>query len=175
MLYRFDGRQPVVGKDVYIGDSAKVIGDVFIGDNCYIGHGAILRADHGRIEIGAGTAVEEGVIIHTPPGGMCRIGDRVTFGHGAMVHGESVGDKVVVGMGAILSLWSKVGEGAIVAEGTVVKVRQVIPAKMVAAGNPAKIIRDVSPRDEEVWAFGKQLYVDLAQKCVDEPMEEILL
>ena len=68
MLYKFDGNQPAVGKDTYVSDSAKVIGNVIIGDNCYIGHGSILRGDYGRIEIGDGTAEEEVLIVHAPPG-----------------------------------------------------------------------------------------------------------
>ena len=88
MLYKFDGKQPTVGKDSYVSDLANVIGDVVIGNNCYIGHGAILRGDYGRIEIGDGTAVEEGVIVHAPPGDTNRIGARVTIGHGAVVHGK---------------------------------------------------------------------------------------
>jgi len=173
MLYRFDGKQPTVGKDTYVSDLARVIGDVFIGRNCYIGHGAILRADYGRIEIGDGTAVEEGVIVHAPPGETNRIGKRVTIGHGAVVHGHFIGDQAVIGMGAILSIWSEIGEGAIVAEGSVVKLKQVIFPKSVAAGNPARIVREVSAEDEKFWSWGKQLYVDLARKYLHEGMEPV--
>ncbi len=114
MLYKFDGKQPTAGKDTYVSDIATVIGDVVIGSSCYIGHGAILRADYGRIEIGDGTAIEEGVVVHAPPGDTNRIGRRVTIGHGAVVHGKHIGHQAVIGMGAILSIWSEIGEGAIV-------------------------------------------------------------
>lgn len=67
MLYRFDGSQPVIGAGTYISETATVIGDVRIGERCYVGHGAILRGDYGTIEIGDETAIEEGVIIHAPP------------------------------------------------------------------------------------------------------------
>jgi carbonic anhydrase/acetyltransferase-like protein (isoleucine patch superfamily) len=173
MLYKFDGKQPTVGKDTYVSDIATVIGDVVIGSNCYIGHGAILRADYGRIEIGDGTAIEEGVVVHAPPGDTNRIGRSVTIGHGAVVHGKQIGHQAVIGMGAILSIWSEIGEGAIVAEGSVVKLKQVIPPKVVAAGNPAQIVREVSAKDEEFWKWGKQLYVDLAKKYLDEGMEPV--
>ena len=170
MLYRFNGKQPTAGKDTYISELANVIGDVVIGNNCYIGHGAILRGDYGRIEIGDGTAVEEGVIIHAPPGFTNHIGTKVTIGHGAILHGKSIGDRVVIGMGAVLSIVSEIGEGAIVAEGGIVTAKQIVPAKVVVAGNPAKIIRDVTAKDEELWGFVKQLYIDLAKKYLDEPM-----
>ena len=110
MLYRFGGKQPTVGKDSYVSDLATVIGDVVIGVNCYIGHGAILRGDYGRIEIGDYTAVEEGAIIHAPPGDTNRIGTRVTIGHGAVIHGKYIGNQAVIGMGSILSIWSEIGE-----------------------------------------------------------------
>ncbi len=175
MLYKFDGKQPVVGKDAYVSDLARVIGDVIVGDNCYIGHGAILRGDYGRIDIGAGTAVEEGVIVHAPPGDVNRIGEKVTIGHGAVIHGRSIGDLVVVGMGAILSLFSEIGEGTIVAEGAVVKANQVIPPGVVAAGNPANIVREIKAADMEFWNWGKQLYIDLAKKYLVEGMQPVAL
>lgn len=173
MLYKFNGKQPTVGADTYISDLARVIGDVVIGNNCYIGHGAILRGDYGRIEVGDGTAVEEGVIVHAPPGDMNQIGKRVTIGHSAVVHGKKIGNQAVIGMGSILSIWSEIGEGAIVAEGSVIKMKQIIPPKVVAAGNPAQIVREISSKDEEFWNWGKQLYIDLAKKYLDEGMEQV--
>ncbi|BCS98691.1 hypothetical protein DSLASN_43230 [Desulfoluna limicola] len=171
MLYKFDGKEPTVGKGSYVSELASVIGDVVIGEHCYIGHGAIVRGDYGRIEIGDGTAVEEGVIIHAPPGAVNQIGTRVTLGHKAVIHGKYIGNGAVIGMGAVLSILSDVGEGAIIAEGGIVKANQVIPAGVVAAGNPAKVIRDVSADDKALWDFGKQIYIDLAGKYLAEPME----
>ncbi|MEN6624077.1 MAG: gamma carbonic anhydrase family protein, partial [Smithella sp.] len=120
-----------------------------------------------------GTAVEEGVIVHAPPGTTNRIGTKVTIGHGAILHGQLIGDKVVIGMGAVLSVGSEVGEGAIVAEGSIVKAKQIIPAKTVVAGNPARFARNVTAKDEEMWGWAKQLYINLAKKYLDEPMESV--
>lgn len=170
MLYRFDGKQPVVGKETYVSALATVIGDVVIGDNCYIGHGAIIRGDYGRIEIGSGTAVEEGAVIHCPPKEIHSIGERVTIGHGAVIHGKSIGSHAVIGLGSAVSIWSEVGEWAIVAEGAVVKRSQVVPAKVVVAGNPARIVRQVNAEDQKFWNWGKQLYIDLAKKYLKEGM-----
>ena len=173
MLFKFEGRQPTIGKDTYVSELAQVIGDVVIGDNCYIGHGAILRGDYGHIEIGDGTAVEEGVIIHAPPDHYNRIGKRVTLGHGAILHGNSIGDGAVVGMGAVLSIFSEIGAGAIVAEGSLVKWGQKIPENVVAVGNPAEVKREVSAKDMEIWNFGKQLYVDLAKRYLKSDLEPV--
>jgi carbonic anhydrase/acetyltransferase-like protein (isoleucine patch superfamily) len=141
LLYAFDGKCPDIGKKTYVSEEALVIGDVKIGDNCYVGHGAILRGDYGSIFIGSGTAVEEGVIIHAPPGEGCAIGEKVTIGHGAIIHAAKIGNLAVIGMGAILSIRCEVGANTIVAEGAVVKMRQVIPDDVVAGGNPAKSVR----------------------------------
>ena len=102
MLYAFDGREPEIGKDAYVSDQATVIGNVKIGDECYVGPGAVLRGDYGRIVIGSGTAVEESVVVHAPPKKACHIGKKVTLGHGAIIHARSIGDLVVVGMGAVV-------------------------------------------------------------------------
>jgi carbonic anhydrase/acetyltransferase-like protein (isoleucine patch superfamily) len=174
MLYNFDGKQPVIGKGSYVSDVARVIGDVMIGENCYIGHGAILRGDYGRIEIGDKTAVEEGAVIHAPPDDVNRIGEAVTIGHAAVVHGKKIGDRAVIGMGAVVSIWSEIGEWAIVAEGTVVKRNQKIPSQVVAAGNPAQIVRAITEKDREFWTWGKNLYTALAEKYLNLGMEPIV-
>jgi len=175
MLYHFDGKTPEVGVGSYVSDLARVIGDVTIGANCYIGHGAIIRGDYGRIAIGDGTAVEEGVIIHCPPKGLYLIGKMVTLGHGAILHGNIIGDYSVVGMGAILSIFSETGEWTIVGEGSVVKANQKIESGKVAAGNPAKVIRDVNDMDKELWNYGKKVYIDLAEKYLKQGMPEARL
>eukprot|EP01008_Symbiontida_sp_HLA12_P002873 NODE_808_length_751_cov_1.503185_g799_i0.p1 GENE.NODE_808_length_751_cov_1.503185_g799_i0~~NODE_808_length_751_cov_1.503185_g799_i0.p1 ORF type:complete len:180 (+),score=57.48 NODE_808_length_751_cov_1.503185_g799_i0:164-703(+) len=173
MMFQFDGKQPEAGRETYVSELAHVIGDVVIGDHCYIGHGAIVRGDYGRIEIGDGTAVEEGVIIHAPPGDVCRIGKRVTLGHGAVIHGRRIGDMAVIGMGAVLSLFSEVGAGAIVAEGGIVTANQIVEDRVVAAGNPARTLRSANEKDMEFWSLGKQLYIDLAKKYLENPMTPV--
>ena len=136
MLYRFDGRQPAIGAGTYVSETATVIGDVRIGDRCYVGHGAILRGDYGTIEIGDETAVEEGVIIHAPPGECCSIGNGVVLGHGAIIHAKCIADAAGIGMGAVLSIRSEIGRASVVAEGAIVKQGQKVPESIVVAGNP---------------------------------------
>jgi carbonic anhydrase/acetyltransferase-like protein (isoleucine patch superfamily)/dTDP-4-dehydrorhamnose 3,5-epimerase-like enzyme len=173
MIFEFNGRRPRAGQGTYISETAQVIGDVVIGDNCYVGHGAILRGDYGSITIGDGTAIEEGAIVHAPPDKYCRIGKSVTIGHGAIIHAAGVGDLAVIGMGAILSIYSEVGEGTIIAEGAVVKMRQIIDKGVVAGGNPAHVIRNVAEKDIEYWKMGKQLYVDLAARYREKGMHPV--
>lgn len=173
MLYRFDGKEPCIGKDTYVSELASVIGDVTIGDNCYIGHGAILRGDYGRIEVGKGTAIEEGVMVHVPPDDCLKIGNRVTIGHGAIIHCKNIGDNAVIGMGAVASIYSEIGPGAIVAEGAIVTMRQQVAERVMVAGNPARFIREVTAEDEKHWALGKQIYIDLALKYLKVGMQQI--
>ena len=173
MVYAFDGQVPVIGKDTYISETATVIGNVVIGDGCYIGHGAIIRGDYGRIEIGDGTAVEEAVVIHARPGETGRIGKRVTLGHSAVIHASLIEDMAVIGMGAIVSIGAEVGEWAIVSEGAVVKMNQKIPPRVVVTGAPAKVAREVLDRDIRMWTEGKQIYVDLAKKYLEVGMQRI--
>jgi carbonic anhydrase/acetyltransferase-like protein (isoleucine patch superfamily) len=172
-LYSFDNRKPQIGKDSYVSETAIVVGDVRIGDQCYIGHGAVLRGDYGTIEIGDGTAIEEGAVMHAPPEQTCHLGEKVTVGHGAVVHSKHIGDRAVIGMGAVVSIRAEVGDGTIVAEGAVVKMEKAIPDGVVVAGNPAKVMRDVSQKDRELWDWAKQLYIDLAKKYLTIGMQRI--
>jgi carbonic anhydrase/acetyltransferase-like protein (isoleucine patch superfamily) len=173
LIYAFDGREPHISRKAYVSEQAIILGDVKIEDDCYVGPGAILRADYGRIEIGVGTAVEEGVLIHVYPEDTCRIGTRVTFGHGAIIHASQIGDLAVIGMGAVVSIGTSIGERSIVAEGTVVRMKQVIPPGVVVAGNPARVIRKLTPKDEKAWAEGKQHYVDLVKKYLEVGIHRI--
>jgi carbonic anhydrase/acetyltransferase-like protein (isoleucine patch superfamily) len=173
MRYRFNGHEPVAGTDTYVSETAIVIGDVIIGNNCYIGHGAILRGDYGRIEIGDGSAIEEGAVVHAPPDGTCSIGKKVTVGHGAVIHSKSIGDLAVIGMGSVVSIGAEVGSGSIVAEACVVKTGQKVPENTVVVGNPARAARQVSQKDTDFWDAGKQVYIDLAKKYLKEGMQRI--
>ncbi len=173
MLYSFRNRKPRIGKETYVSEHALLIGDVRIGDNCYIGHGAILRGDYGSIEIDSGTAVEEGVVIHAPVDGTCRVGKKVTIGHGAIIHASSIRDFAMIGMGAVVSIYAEVGEQTVIAEGSVVKMRQTIPSGVVAGGNPAKVLRKITGEEKQVWDYPKQLYIDLANEYIQDGMQRV--
>ena len=163
-LYRFADCRPMVGTGSYVSDSARVIGDVVIGDDCYIGHGVILRGDYGSIKIGSSTAIEENAVVHIRPQGLSRIGASVTIGHGAVVHGNVIADYAVIGMGAVIAFDAEIGEWSIVAEGCVVTNGQQIPPGKLVVGVPARIVGAVEARHKEFWTYGKQVYVDLARR-----------
>lgn len=163
-LYRFGDRVPRVAEGGFVSDSARVIGDVSIGPDCYIGHGAVVRGDYGSIVIGPGTAVEENATIHIRPDGRSIIGASVTIGHGAILHCNRVEDFAVIGMGAVLSFDVEIGDWTIVAEGCVVPSGMKVPAGMIVSGVPAAVAGEVQQRHKDFWLYGKQLYVDLAHR-----------
>lgn len=171
-LYRFGERVPQVAPAAYVSDSARVIGDVAIGEECYIGHGVILRGDYGSIVIGSGTAIEENAVVHIRPNGISTIGRHVTIGHGAVLHGNIIADYAVIGMGAIICFDVEIGEWCIVGEGSVVPNGQRIPPGKTVMGVPAEIVGEVQQKHKDFWVYGKQLYVDLAKRYPQE-LEQI--
>ncbi len=162
-LYSFDGKSPKIGRECFIAETADLIGDVVIGDRCYIGFGAVLRADYGRIVIGEESAVEEGCLCHAKPGGTLLIGARVTLGHGAIVHGGEVRDEVIVGMGAVIGFDAVIGRGAVVAEGAVVTAGTTVPPNVVVGGIPAAVLKEVDANQRAFMDRVKQVYITLAK------------
>jgi carbonic anhydrase/acetyltransferase-like protein (isoleucine patch superfamily) len=163
-IYEFENKKPIIGKGTFIFKSADVIGDVFIGENCYIGPGARIRGDYGSIRIGDSTAVEENVVIHARPDDITNIGNNVTIGHASIIHNATIRDWAVIGMGAIVSDWAEIGEWAVVAEGAVVKNKQKIPNKAIVVGVPAKVVSEISEEYEKQWTKYKKIYSDLARR-----------
>ena len=163
MIYTFEGKRPEIGHATFVHPHADILGDVRIGDDCWIGPGARIRGDYGRIEIGNSTSVEDNCVIHARPGDKTTIGDWVTIGHGAIVHNATISNWALIGMGAIVSDWSKVGEWAVVGEGSVVKQHQEIPDDGIAVGTPARVLeKKVTEAFKEEWTAFKRVYVDLA-------------
>jgi len=163
-LYAFEGKKPRVGEGAFVAESSTVIGDVEIGKNAYVGHGVILRGDYGTIIVGDGTALEEGVIVHARPKDKTVFGQRVTVGHGAMVHNATIKDFAVIGMRSTISDFSVVGEWAIIGEMSLVKRNQEIPENSVAVGSPARVIGKVTVEQKEFWSYGKELYIEMAER-----------
>lgn len=164
-LYEFNKVKPLVDESSFIADSAEIIGAVKIGKRCWIGPNAVIRADFGSIVIGDNTAIEDGVVIHTPSS--VQIGNFVTIGHMAMVHGKIIEDYAVIGMNSTLGDNTVVKTWSIVAEHSLVKKNQIIPAYKLYAGSPAVEKGDIDQRYKEVMQLGKQMYVDLVSKYRD--------
>ncbi len=161
-IYSFNNTIPIVGAGTWVAPSAYIIGNVRIGERCWIGPGAVIRGDFGAIVIDDETAVEDGVVIHTPS--ILTIGRSVTIGHLAMLHGKSVGAYAVIGMHSTLSDNTMVGNWSIIAEHSLVKKNQVVPEGKIYAGSPAVEKGDIEQKHRDAMLVGKQMYIDLAAR-----------
>ena len=161
-IHEFEGRIPSVAPTAYVDEDATVIGDVRIGAQCYIGAGARIRGDYGSIIIGDSTSVQENCVLHARINEKCEVGSHVQIGHGAILHNCTVKDYAVIGAGAVVSDYATVGVWSIVGEGAVVTAGTLIPDGKVAVGVPAKIVREVSDTDKQVWSKYKDVYAELA-------------
>ena len=161
-IFEFEGRTPVISSTAYVDEDAKVVGDVRIGSQCYIGPGARIRGDYGTVAIGDKTSIQENCVLHARMNERCEVGNHVQIGHGALLHTCTVKDYAVVGIGAVVSDYATIGIWSIIGEGAVVTSGQSIPDGKVAVGIPAKVIRDVSDSDKQLWTKYKDVYADLA-------------
>jgi len=163
-IYEFEGKRPKVGETSFVHPTAVLVGGVTIGENCYIGPGAVLRGDFGYVEIGDGSNVQENAVIHTFPEQTARLAKDSHIGHGAIVHGSKIGENVLVGMGAILHEGVEVGENCIIGSGCVLTGNRKIPPGKLVVGVPAKIIGDVSLEMQRAKIAGTKLYQTLPRR-----------
>jgi carbonic anhydrase/acetyltransferase-like protein (isoleucine patch superfamily) len=162
-IYEFEGRKPNIAAGSFVYPEATIIGDVTIGEGCYIGPGAVIRGDYGTITIGERTAIEENCTLHARPGEILSIGNDVTIGHAAIIHNCTLEDFCVIGMGAIVSDYAKVGVWAVVGEGAVVKNKSIIEPGQIVVGIPAKPVAQVSDDYKKQWTHFKGIYAELAR------------
>ncbi|GIH19255.1 gamma carbonic anhydrase family protein [Rugosimonospora africana] len=163
------GHAPVIEPDAVVLAGATVVGDVRVGARSSVWYAAVLRADQGPVGIGTDSNVQDGAVLHADPGYPATIGDRVTIGHAAVVHGATVEDDCIVGMGAVLLNGVHVGRGSIVAAGSVLAPGTRVSPGSLALGSPAKVRRDVRPDEVELIAKSWRDYVALARAHVGAP------
>jgi len=140
---------PEIASSAFIAPGAVVIGDVTIGEESSIWFHTTVRGDIAPISIGARTSVQDGTVIHVNEDAPVVIGDDVTIGHGALIHGTKIGDGVLVGMGAIVLSYSTIGAGAVIAAGALIAERVVVPGGAVMVGLPAKQRSELDPEQRE--------------------------
>ncbi len=148
-IYEFDGMRvtlPASG-NFYVADTAVVIGNVTLGEDVSIWFNAVIRGDNDAITIGSGSNVQDGSVLHVDPGFPIVIGDDVTIGHMAMVHGCTIGSGTLVGMGAVILNGAKIGEGCLIGANTLIPEGKEIPPRSVVMGAPGKVVREVTEAD----------------------------
>jgi phenylacetic acid degradation protein len=164
--YEAAGRVPIIHVSALVHETAVLIGDVRVGADCYIGPHAVCRGDQGSIVIERGTSLQDCCVVHTRPHGRVVVGELGQIGHGAMLHGCTIGRNVLIGMGSIVLDDAVIEDDAVVGAATLVTARQRVPARMLVRGNPGKISRQVT--DEEL-AYKREItmhYVAFARSGV---------
>ena len=176
--YEIDGMRPVVHPTAYVHPDAVLIGDVIIGPRCYVAPLASLRGDFGRIILEEGANLQDNCTMHGFPGTDTVIEQDGHVGHGAVLHGCRVGRNALVGMNAVVMDNAVIGESAILAACAFVKAGAEIPPKVLAAGMPAKVVRELS-EEEIAWkSDGTKTYQDLTRRSLAtlrpcEPLQEM--
>jgi len=161
MIYEFNGYRPVIHKSSFVHPLAAVTGNVIIGKNVYIGPSAAIRGDWGQIIIEDGCNVQENCTIHMFPGTTVLLKKAAHIGHGAIIHGATIGKNVLVGMNAVVMDNVVVGDNSIIGSLAFVPEGMKIPARKIVVGNPAKIIKEVSAQMLKWKTMGTKLYQQL--------------
>lgn len=165
MILEFDGVTPTLGKDVFITPDATVLGRCTLGDEVNVWHGAVLRGDEGTITVGARTNIQDLSVVHvTSEMFDTRIGSDVTVGHRAILHGCTIGNHVLVGMGAIVLDGADVGDFCLIGAGALVPPGMKVPPGHVVLGTPGKIVRELREQERQMILASAPHYVELAAR-----------
>ena len=165
MIKKFRGKSPIIPDSCYISESVDLIGDVTLGENVSLWFGTIVRGDMHFITIGNRSNIQDNSVIHvTTDVSPTRIGDEVTVGHNAIIHGATIEDRCLIGMGTIIMDDAVIGEGSIVGAGAVVPPNMIIPPRSLVVGLPAKIVRQTSDEELEMIIERAQHYIDFSQE-----------
>ena len=178
MIYEFKGFKPVIHPSAFVHPQAAVTGNVIIGKSVYIGPGAAIRGDWGGIVIEDGCNVQENCTIHMFPGITVRLMEAAHIGHGAIIHGATIGQNVLVGMNAVIMDQVEIGKESIIGALAFIKAGEKIPERSLVVGNPGKVIKQVSDEMLNWKTKGTELYQRLPAECqeslrVCEPLREI--
>jgi carbonic anhydrase/acetyltransferase-like protein (isoleucine patch superfamily) len=168
VLYELGAQRPRIGNGVFVAANATVIGDVELLAESSIWFGAVLRGDIERITIGRGSNIQDGTICHTDPSNPCVVGEYVTVGHMAMLHGCNIGDRSLVGIGATLMNGSAIGKDCIVGAHALITEGKQFPDGVVIMGAPAKIVRELEATDRAKLRANAERYVQRAQRYLQE-------
>jgi carbonic anhydrase/acetyltransferase-like protein (isoleucine patch superfamily) len=166
-LVTFGGWTPEVDPEAFVADGATLVGAVRVAADASVWYSAVVRADGAPIEIGAGSNVQDGSVLHSDPDFPVRVGERCTVGHRAVVHGCTVEGDALIGMGAVVLNGAVVGRGSLVAAGSVLLEGTLVPPDSLVAGVPARVKRQVTDAERERMRSGAESYVARARRYRD--------
>ena len=161
MLISVNNKKPKIGQRVFVAESAYVVGDVEVGDDSSIWFNAVIRAEAESIKIGSETSIQDCCVLHTDAGHKVIVGDRVTVGHGAILHGCQIASNCIIGIGARILNGAKVGEWCIIGSGAVVTEGSEVPAYSLALGVPARVVRSITEDDKKMIINSATAYLKL--------------
>lgn len=163
-IYQLDDKTPQIADSAWVADNAEVMGDVRLGENVSIWFNTTLRGDNDPITIGDGSNIQDGSVLHTDEGVPLTIGRNVTVGHMVMLHGCSIGDESLIGIGAIVLNGAKIGRNCLVGAGALVTEGKEFPDGSMIIGSPAKVVRQLTPEQMEGLRYSAQHYIDNARR-----------
>ena len=165
-LDNFLRKKPVLGNGVYIASTATIVGDVTLGEQSSVWYGAVLRGDINRIAVGHHTNVQDNAVLHLADDFPCIVGNHVTIGHSAIVHACTVGDDVLIGMGAVILDGAEIGAQSLIGAKALVKQGMKIPPGSLVVGMPAKVVRQLTDEEKKALRASAEKYAANAAYCL---------
>ena len=163
-VYELDGTQPRVADSAWVADSAQVMGNVVLGEDSSVWFGTVIRGDTETITVGRGSNIQDASVLHADIDKPLTIGDNVTVGHQVMLHGCTIGDESLIGIGAIVLNGAKIGRHCLVGAGALVTEGKEFPDGSMIIGSPAKAVRQLTPEQIEGLKLSAQHYMDNARR-----------
>ena len=163
-IYAIDGVAPHIAATAWVADSAQVMGQVELGEGASVWFGAVVRGDTDRITIGAGSNIQDASVLHADAGQPLLVGERVTVGHQVVLHGCTIGDESLIGIGAVVLNGAKIGKNCLVGAGALVTEGKEFPDGSMILGSPAKAVRQLTPAQIEGLRQSARHYTDNARR-----------
>jgi len=163
-IYQLDDLKPVIHGTAWVADSAQVMGNVTLEEDCSVWFGVVIRGDTETITVGKGSNIQDNSVLHADHGMPLAIGDRVTVGHQVMLHGCTIGDGSLIGIQAVVLNGAKIGKNCLVGAGALVTEGKEFPDGCMILGSPAKAVRQLSPEQIEGLKMSAQHYIDNARR-----------
>ncbi|NMM77389.1 gamma carbonic anhydrase family protein [Acidovorax sp. SRB_14] len=163
-IYELDGVAPTLAATAWVADSAQVMGNVELGSDASVWFGAVVRGDTECIRIGAGSNIQDASVLHADVGQPMVVGERVTVGHKVVLHGCTIGDESLIGIGAVVLNGAKIGKNCLVGAGALVTEGKEFPDGSMIIGSPAKAVRQLTPEQIEGLRQSAQHYIDNARR-----------
>ncbi len=170
-IYKIDQKTPQIAASAWVAPNATVIGDARLGDNVSIWWNAVLRGDNDPIHIGANSNIQDGSVLHTDEGVPMHIGANVTVGHMVMLHGCTVGDNSLIGIGSVILNRAVIGKHSIVGANTLIPEGKVFPDGVLIVGSPGKVVRELSEEERARLQKSADHYVDNARRYASRLVE----